>query len=250
MMADTVSILGVPFSKMSLEQTVRHLDEQIQYRPAGLYHVITANPEITLASQSDGHLREIIGTADLIVPDGIGIVLAARRRGEPVAERVTGYDLLLRLLEKGSERGWSFYFLGTDEETSVRAVETISRTYPGIRIAGRHHGFFGAAEEPDILADIRRSSPDVLVLAMGAPYSDKWLYKHKRELAGVKLAFGVGGSLDVISGKVKPAPAVWKKLNLEWAHRLLFAPAAKGQKSRWRRQAALPKFAYRAILRK
>ncbi|MCE3198932.1 WecB/TagA/CpsF family glycosyltransferase [Paenibacillus sonchi] len=90
----------------------------------------------------------------------------------------------------------------------------------------------------------------IFILAMGAPYSDKWLHKHKGELAGVKLVFGVGGSLDVISGKVKPTPPVWKKLNLEWAHRLLFSPVAKGQKSRWGRQSALPKFVYRTMIRR
>lgn len=245
-----VSILGVPFSKLTLEETTLRLAERIQNKQDGLFHLITANPEITLASQSDGLLREIISSADLIVPDGIGIVMAARRKGEPIPERVTGYDLLLRMLEKGNELGWSFYFLGTDEITSRQAIENINTTYPQVRIAGRHHGFFTTEEEPDILADIQRSKPDILILAMGAPYSDKWLYKHKQELAGVKLVFGVGGSLDVLSGKIKPAPVLWKKLNLEWAHRLLFSPVAKGQKSRWRRQSALPKFVYRTMIRK
>ncbi|AIQ16103.1 MULTISPECIES: WecB/TagA/CpsF family glycosyltransferase [unclassified Paenibacillus] len=249
-MNDIVSILGVPFSKLTLEETTLRLAEQVQNKQDRLFHLITANPEITLASQTDELLQEIISSADLIVPDGIGIVLAARRKGEPIPERVTGYDLLLRMLEKGNELGWSFYFLGTDEITSRQAVEKINASYPQVKIAGRHHGFFNAAEEQGILADIQRSKPDVLILAMGAPYSDKWLYKHKQELTGVKLVFGVGGSLDVISGKVKPAPVIWKKLNLEWAHRLLFAPVAKGQKSRWRRQSALPKFVYRTMLRK
>ncbi|KAI7257465.1 hypothetical protein KC345_g10786, partial [Hortaea werneckii] len=197
---------------------------------AGLFHLITANPEITLASQSDERLRQIICSADLIVPDGIGIVLAARRQGSPIPERVTGYDLLLNLLAKGNEQGWSFYFLGTDELTSGQAVEKITQRYPQVKIAGRHHGFFTLAEEPGIIAEIQQAKPDILIVAMGAPYSDKWLHKHKEELADIKVVFGVGGSLDVISGKVKPAPAIWKKLNLEWAHRLLFAPVAKGQK--------------------
>ncbi|WNS41342.1 WecB/TagA/CpsF family glycosyltransferase [Paenibacillus sp. MMS20-IR301] len=249
-MKDKVAILGIPFSRLTLEQTVSLLAEHVQKVQAGLFHLITANPEITLASQSDGRLREIIQSADLIVPDGIGIVLAARRQGEPIPERVTGYDLLLSLLAEGNERGWSFYFLGTDERTSEQAVQNIRRRYPQVKVAGRHHGFFSLAEEPGVLSEIQQAKPDVLILAMGAPYSDKWLHKHKAALDGVKVVFGVGGSLDVISGKVKPAPAIWKKLNLEWAHRLLFAPVAKGQKSRWRRQSALPKFVYRTIIRK
>ncbi|NQX47510.1 WecB/TagA/CpsF family glycosyltransferase [Paenibacillus tritici] len=249
-MKDKVCILGVPFSKLTLEQTTSLLDEHIMDAQGGMFHLITANPEITLASQTDEQLREIIGSADLIVPDGIGIVMAARRQGEPIPERVTGYDLLLSLLAQGNERGWSFYFLGTDELTSVQAVEQITLRYPQVKIAGRHHGFFTLEEESDIITDIRQAKPEVLILAMGAPYSDKWLYKNKEELRGVKVVFGVGGSLDVISGKVKLAPAIWKKLNLEWAHRLLFSPVAKGQKSRWRRQSALPKFVFRTMIRK
>jgi N-acetylglucosaminyldiphosphoundecaprenol N-acetyl-beta-D-mannosaminyltransferase len=249
-MNDKVTILGVPFSKLTLEQTASLLADHVQNGQAGLYHLITANPEITLASQSDERLRQIIHLANLIVPDGIGIVMAARRQGNPIPERVTGYDLLLNLLAKGNGLGWSFYFLGTDEQTSGQAAEQIALRYPQVKIAGRHHGFFTQAEEPGIIAEIQQAKPDILILAMGAPYSDKWLHKHKEELAGVKIVFGVGGSLDVISGKVKPTPAVWRKLNLEWAHRLLFSPVAKGQKSRWRRQSALPKFVFRTLIRK
>lgn len=140
-MNDIVSILGVPFSKLTLEETTLRLAEQVQNKQDRLFHLITANPEITLASQTDELLQEIISSADLIVPDGIGIVLAARRKGEPIPERVTGYDLLLRMLEKGNELGWSFYFLGTDEITSRQAVEKINASYPQVKIAGRHHGF-------------------------------------------------------------------------------------------------------------
>ncbi|MEK8128196.1 WecB/TagA/CpsF family glycosyltransferase [Paenibacillus filicis] len=249
-MTESVSILGIPFSKLTLDQTTHRLAGHIAGPSSGLFHLITANPEITIASQSDELLRQIVSEADLITPDGIGIVLASRRQGEPVPERVTGYDLLLRLLDQGNRLGWSFYFLGTDEETNARAAGRIAELYPKVSIAGRHHGFFGAEEESGILAEIRQVQPDILIVAMGAPYSDKWIYKHKAELASVRVVFGVGGSLDVIAGKVKPTPAIWKRLNLEWLHRLLTVPAAKGQKSRWRRQSALPKFVYRAILRR
>lgn len=250
LMSATVSILGVPFSKLTLNETTLHLTERIQSSEPELFHLITANPEITITSQSDELLRTILHEADLITPDGIGIVMASRRKGEPIAERVTGYELLLKLLEQGNRLGWSFYFLGTDEVTSCKAVETITHLYPNVKIAGRHNGFLTKEEEPSIVAEIQRAQPDLLIVAMGAPYSDKWVYKHKKNLTGVKVVFGVGGSLDVIAGKVKPAPPVWKKLNMEWLHRLLFSPVAKGQKSRWRRQTVLPKFVFQAIIRK
>ncbi|MEK8204402.1 WecB/TagA/CpsF family glycosyltransferase [Paenibacillus sp. FSL L8-0696] len=245
-----VSILGVPFSKLTLHETTLHLTKHIQSGEPKLFHLITANPEITITSQSDELLRTILQEADLITPDGIGIVMASKRKGDPIAERVTGYELLLELLEQGNSLGWSFYFLGTDELTSCKAVEKITELYPNVKIAGRHNGFLTKEEEPAIVAEIQRAQPDFLIVAMGAPYSDKWVYKHKQELTQVKVVFGVGGSLDVIAGKVTPAPALWKKLNLEWLHRLLFAPVAKGQKSRWRRQAVLPKFVFRAMIRK
>ncbi len=129
-------------------------------------------------------------------------------------------------------------------------MEEIQNKYHNLTIAGRHHGFFSEEEGASIIQEIKRTKPDFLIVAMGAPYSDKWIYKHKSKLSDVKVVFGVGGSLDVIAGKVPETPALWKKLNLEWLHRLLTVPVSKGEKSRWRRQAALPKFIYRAIIKR
>lgn len=193
-MDGTVSILGVPFSKLTLHETTLHLTKHIQSGESKLFHLITANPEITITSQSDELLRTILQEADLITPDGIGIVMASKRKGDPIAERVTGYELLLELLEQGNSLGWSFYFLGTDELTSCKAVEKITELYPNVKIAGRHNGFLTKEEEPAIVAEIQRAQPDFLIVAMGAPYSDKWVYKHKQELTQVKVVFGVGAA--------------------------------------------------------
>ncbi|TQR37273.1 WecB/TagA/CpsF family glycosyltransferase [Brevibacillus brevis] len=248
-MKGSVSILGIPFSKLTLNETIQKLTEHIQKDQSHLFHLITANPEITISNQTDKLLQTIVKEADLITPDGIGIVIASKRKGDPIPERVTGYDLLLQLLDKGNSLGWSFYFLGTDERTNMKAVDEVCKRYPNVTIAGRHNGFFTEEEEHHILDEIQQTNPDILIVAMGAPYSDKWIYENKSKLAAVKVVFGVGGSLDVIAGKVKPTPFIWKKLNLEWLHRLLTVPVAKGQKSRWRRQSALPKFVYRAIIK-
>ncbi|GIP22936.1 WecB/TagA/CpsF family glycosyltransferase [Paenibacillus sp. J22TS3] len=249
-MTGSINILGVPFSKLTFNETIDLLAEHIQKEQPKLFHLITANPEITIVHQTDKLLQTIVKEADLITPDGIGIVIASKRKGDPIPERVTGYDLLLRLLERGNEQGWSFYFLGTDEETSLNAVNEIHSRYPNVVIAGRHNGFFSEDTEKYILNEIQQSKPNVLIIAMGAPYTDKWIHKNKHKLDGVKVVFGVGGSLDVIAGKVKPTPQIWKSMKLEWLHRLLTVPVAKGQRSRWRRQSALPKFFYRAIIKK
>jgi N-acetylglucosaminyldiphosphoundecaprenol N-acetyl-beta-D-mannosaminyltransferase len=191
-MEGSVNILGVPFSKLTLNETTHQLCQHIKKEQPKLYHLITANPEITIAYQTDKLLQIIVREADLITPDGIGIVIASRRKGEPISERVTGYDLLLQLLDKGNALGWSFFFLGTDENTNSKAVEEICKRYPNVTIAGRHNGFFDEAEEIHILKEIKETRPDILIVAMGAPYSDKWIYKHKHELVGVKVVFGVG----------------------------------------------------------
>lgn len=203
------------------------------------YHVITANPEIVMGANQDPQLKKITDEADLITPDGIGIVMASRWKGEPVAERVAGYDLLLKLLEKGNQKAWSFFFLGSSEEVNQLATDRIREKYPNLKIAGRHHGFFKDREE-ELLKEINQAQPQFLIVALGAPRQEQWVYLHKKQLK-VKVAIGVGGSLDVIAGKVKRAPVFWQKLNLEWLYRLLSQP------SRWKRQLALPHFAIKAF---
>lgn len=245
-MNKAVEILGIPFSNMTLNETTHFLEKHIEEK-SSLFHLITINPEITITAQSDAEFMSIIKEADLITPDGIGIVLASRLKKESISERVTGFDLLQQLLQKGDNSNWSFYFLGTDEETNRNAVQEIENFYPNVTIAGRHHGFFTKDEEAKIIDSIKRTNPDILIVAMGAPYSDKWIYKHKEDLSKVKVVFGVGGSLDVIAGKIKATPQIWKRLNLEWVHRLITVPVAKGQKSRWLRQTAIPKFIFQII---
>jgi N-acetylglucosaminyldiphosphoundecaprenol N-acetyl-beta-D-mannosaminyltransferase len=241
--AENVSIMGVPFSKMTFEETIRHIAEIAESPKEGVYHIVTANPEVVMAAKKDEQLMKVLQDASLITPDGIGIVLASRWKGDPLPERVAGYDMLIKLLETGNDRRWSFYFLGTDEETSRTAVQTISSRYPNLRVAGRHNGFFSAEEEPRIIEEIRHAAPDFLIVAMGAVAAAKWIDRHISRL-NAKVAFGVGGSLDVIAGKVQRAPLIWQKLNLEWLHRLLKQP------SRWRRQLVLPVFAFQAFFRR
>jgi N-acetylglucosaminyldiphosphoundecaprenol N-acetyl-beta-D-mannosaminyltransferase len=235
-----VSIMGVPISKMTYDETIHHLSRIANGEQRDMYHVVTANPEIVMSASKDEQLKRILLEAGIVTADGIGIVLAAKWKGEPISGRVTGYDMLVRLLEQGNRDKWSFYFLGTDEETSRKAVETIAERYPSIRIAGRHNGFFDKERESTIVEEIKAASPDFLIVAMGAPHAERWIYRNK-PLLNAKIVMGVGGSLDVIAGKVKRAPEFWIKLNIEWLYRLLSNP------SRWRRQLILPVFAAKAF---
>lgn len=234
-----VNILGVSFSKLNMKETLDTLTDVVESKRDHVFHVITANPEIVIGAKQDPKLKQITDAANLITPDGIGIVMASRWKKEPVAERVAGYDLLLNLLERGNQKGWSFFFLGSSEEVNQQATDIIVEKYPNLKVAGRHHGFF-KAKESELIQQINEAQPDFLIVALGAPRQEQWIFDHRDQLH-TKVAIGVGGSLDVIAGKVKRAPLFWQKLNLEWLYRLLSQP------TRWKRQLALPKFAIMAF---
>jgi N-acetylglucosaminyldiphosphoundecaprenol N-acetyl-beta-D-mannosaminyltransferase len=192
-----------------------------------------------MACQKDSLLRSIVDEAGLITADGI--VMVSRLRGGSLPERVTGYDTLLRLLDSGNQKKWSFYFLGEDATTNEKVCEVIRDKYPNVLILGRHNGYFNQDEESKIVEEIGSLRPDILIVALGAPYAERWIHKYKLKL-NTKIAIGVGGSLDVIAGKVKETPERWKVLNVEWLYRLIQQP------SRWKRQLILPRFAIKALL--
>ncbi|GFZ89020.1 N-acetylmannosaminyltransferase [Paenibacillus marchantiophytorum] len=240
-MHSSSQIMGIPVPKITMQNTVDLIDQVITVKQAELFHVVTLNPEITMSCQHDTRLRAVIDEAGHLTADGAGIVMVSRLKGNPLPERVTGCDLLIHLLERGTQRNWSVYLLGADERTSEKAQEVISKKYPNVSVVGRQHGFFEQKDEPRIVAEIAALSPDILVVALGAPKAEFWIHKYKNTL-NAKVAMGVGGSLDVIAGTVKRAPAIWQKLNIEWLYRLINQP------SRWRRQLILPRFAVRALL--
>lgn len=242
-MEDYAKVMGVKFPKITLDRTIEILANVVEQNRSQLFHVITVNPEITMSCQSDKSLRSIIDEAGLITADGIGIVMISRLKGGNLPERVTGYDTLLRLLDLGNQKNWSFYFLGADPLTNEKVCEVIHQKYPNVRILGRHHGYFKQDEEDKIVGEIGLLKPDFLIVALGAPYAERWINKNKEKL-NVKIAIGVGGSLDVIAGKVKETPRSWKRFNVEWLYRLIQQP------SRWKRQLILPRFAIRALLYK
>ena len=240
-MDNYVNILDIAFSKLNLKETIELIDSKITECRNRIFHIITVNPEIAILIQEDSELKKISLEADLITPDGVGIVLASRLKRNPVSERVTGYDLLLESLKVGNQKGWSFYFLGSDEEVNRKASEYVIKNYPNVKIAGRHHGYFNKEEELKIIENIKNSNPDILIVALGSPLADKWIYRNKNKL-NTKVVFGVGGSLDVITGKVKCTPEIWKKLNLEWLYRRTNEPSRK------ERQKKLKIFAYKAFI--
>lgn len=239
-MVQTVNILGVQLSMLTLQETMNLISEKINSDNKKLFHIITVNPEIAVQIQKDNELMGILKKADLLTPDGVGIVWASRILKNPVPERVTGYDLLLESLKRGNLHNWSFYFLGSDEEVNKNMEIHVSKFYPNVKISGRHHGYYKIEDEENIVQEIESLYPDFLIVAFGSPLTDKWIEKYRNRI-NAKVVFGVGGSMDVITGKVQKTPEIWKKFNLEWLYRRIIMPERKD------RQKKLKFFAIKAL---
>lgn len=236
----TTMVLDIPFCKWPMFQTTEWISTQLHTQANRLTQVVTANPEIVMTAQNNAQLRLALHEADLITPDGTGIVWAANYLGDPVAERVAGYDLLHELCKMSEERPFSVYLLGAKEETNQKAADKLTEMYPNLHIVGRRNGYFNVEEEQDIINEINELRPNLLLVALGFPKQEIWIHQHKHKLK-VNVAIGVGGSLDVLAGTVKRAPEIWQKLRIEWLYRLLQEP------SRFRRQLVLPKFVLAVI---
>ncbi|WP_172196369.1 WecB/TagA/CpsF family glycosyltransferase [Saccharibacillus qingshengii] len=226
-------ILGVNVSKLDMAGTVKVLERAVA---SGKPHqVITANPIMIMAALESEENMRAMREAELIVPDGAGVVWAAEELGDPVAERVAGFDLLHELMKRGEQLGWTAYLLGAAEEVVQEAASRLQKQYPKVRIAGVRNGYFGEAENAEIIGNIRQANPDLLFVARDAKTQEPWIARHKHEL-GAAVIMGVGGSFDVISGKTKRAPVFMQKMRLEWFYRLAKEP------SRLPRMMALPRF--------
>ena len=234
----TVSIYGIPFSKLTMKETVKVLEEAVLSKQP--HQVITANPIMVMAALENPAIMKVMKDAEMIVPDGTGVVWAAGYCGDPVAERVPGFELLHELLRVGENYRWGVYLLGSTPEVIQETAVRLQQQYPAIRIVGYRDGFFGSAEDEQVVASIQQAAPDLLFVARGADTQEPWIHKHKHTLQ-VPVMMGVGGSFDVISGKSKRAPKLFQRLRLEWFYRLLREPSRAG------RMLALPKFAVKVM---
>jgi len=217
-----VQLFGVPVDALDMKTAVSRIEQFIQERRP--HQVVTPDSSAIARAQRDAELREILQTADLVTPDGMGVVWMGRILGLGIGERLSGVDLVGQICALAVERNYSVYLLGAREGVAEEAAEALKRNLPGLRIAGTWHGYFSQEEEPEVIARIKRSNPDILLVAFGIPKQEKWIRRHLEEL-GVPVAIGVGGSLDVISGRVKRAPAWIQKSGLEWLYRTAQHPA-------------------------
>jgi len=230
---DFLSILGVP---VSVFDSYGHALQLIRHRILSRQRTfcVAINPEKVYRARQDRQLRSILDSAHIRLCDGVGISLAALLLyGRPLL-RCTGIDLFLRLIHLSAEEGWKIFLLGAPPDSNAAACRTLLNRYPGLRIAGSQGGYFKASSA--VVEQINDSGADLLFVAMGTPRQELWISEHMPHLKPT-FYMGIGGSLDVVSGASKRAPALFQKTGTEWMFRLLLQP------SRLRRQMVLPLFA-------
>ena len=229
---NTASILGVHFHAVTLQQAVELAMSRIRARQKG--YVVTPNPEIVDLCRKDSDFMGMVNHAALVLPDGIGIIYAAKILGEELCGKVAGIDFAESLAAAMAKEGMRLYLLGAKPGVAEKAGKNLCAKYPGLVLAGTHDGYFSDEQEA-VEAINACGGADVVFVCLGAPKQEKFISAHIEEIHAT-LYCGLGGSLDVFAGEVKRAPDIFIRLGLEWFYRLLKQPSRIG------RMMKLPKF--------
>lgn len=234
---DKTDIMGLSFDNVTMEEAVGRAYELM--RQPGCAYIATPNAEIAYCCMHDADAMRAVGSADMLIPDGIGIVKAAAILGTPLKERVPGIELGERILPLLAADHGKLFILGGRPGIAEKAAARLSEKYPGLVVCGCRDGFF--EENDKALAEISDASPDLLYVCLGAPRQEKWMYENRGSVAA-KLMIGLGGSVDFYAGEAPRAPLFFRKLGLEWLYRLIRQPSRLG------RMLVIPKY-LRAVKR-
>ena len=241
-MANNCNIMGVPFNNVNMGEAVTLVKLFLEKDKKRM--VFTPNPEIVMAARKDPEYMKILKEGSLVVPDGIGVVIASKLLKTPLKERVAGYDLVQGVF-KEIRKKYTVYFLGGAPGVAAEAKKEMMKKYRGLEVVGTHHGYFkdNDDEEAHIIEEINELKPDILLVGLGFPRQEKWIYNNLEKINS-KVFIGVGGSFDVMSGNVKRAPEGFRKLGLEWFYRLITQP------KRFFRMLILPVFLIKVVFSK
>lgn len=229
---EKLDIVGIPISNLKREKFLDLVYQELEQQHKNTF-IVTANPEIIMNAKNSSSYKDALLQADYIIPDGSGVIKASNILGHPLAEKITGYDLVHTFLSYASDHHKSVYFFGAKEGIAEEAIARAKELYPNFRIAGTKHGYAGLGTE--VAEEIASTNPDFVFVGLGAPLQEKWITSY-RHLFPHAVLMGVGGSFDVLSGNVKRAPKFWLDRNLEWFHRLITQP------TRGKRMLKLPIF--------
>ena len=234
-----IDVMGLKFDSMTMDEALSRAEALLRGDKAA--YVVTPNAEIAYEALHDGQLREMLNGADLMLPDGAGVVLASKLLRTPVKQKVAGVDFAAGLLSILERNGQSLYLLGGKTGIGELAAQKMLEAHPQLRIAGIADGYF--QDEAPVIAKINASGADALFVCLGAPKQERFMVQHQQELH-VHLMAGLGGSLDAFAGTVQRAPAWMIRLNLEWLYRLIREP------KRFRRMLRLPKYLWAVMLKR
>lgn len=234
-----IDVMGLKFDSMTMDEALSRAEALLRGDKAA--YVVTPNAEIAYEALHDGQLREMLNGADLMLPDGAGVVLASKLLRTPVKQKVAGVDFAAGLLGILERNGQSLYLLGGKTGIGELAAQKMLEAHPQLCIAGIADGYF--QDEAPVIAKINASGADALFVCLGAPKQERFMVQHQQELH-VHLMAGLGGSLDAFAGTVQRAPAWMIRLNLEWLYRLIREP------KRFRRMLRLPKYLWAVMLKR
>ncbi len=217
-------IFGVKFDNFSIKEAVDISFESLKEKRG--FVIFTPNPEIVDIARKNSEYKKVLNGADIVTPDGIGIVYASKILKGNIKERAAGFDIVCGLLEKLNKTNGSVYLFGGKPGVADKAAENLSLKYENLKISGVHHGYF--KEDSDIISDIADKSPDLLLVCLGAPKQEFWINTNKEKL-NCGIMIGAGGSIDVLAGTVKRAPQIFIKFGIEWLYRLIKEPKRIGR---------------------
>ena len=228
------SILGVPVSLLeSYGFAVDYISNRTNERKKTF--CIAINPIKIYKAQTDGELKSLLDSADLHICDGVGAVIAAKiLLGKKIA-RITGVLLFIHLMARAEQEGSKVFLLGASPESNEGACRKLKEMHPALKIVGRQDGYFD--NDSEVIRQINDSRADMLFVAMGSPQQEKWISQHRDAIKAL-YCMGVGGTFDIVSGRVKWAPVIFRETGTEFLYRLIKEP------KRWKRQLILPKFAF------
>lgn len=223
-----IAVLGLPLDSFTSAGAVEAIEGLIH---SGASHqVATANLDFWLNSLADRHLHRILAGCSLVFPDGMPLVWVSKLLGCPLAERVTGVDLVPRLAELSARKGYGIFLLGGKGDVARRSQRLLESRYPGVRIVGTlapTEEEMAQGDHSEILRAIQEAKPDILLVALGNPKQEKWIWMHRKRLA-VPVAMGVGGSFEILVGDARRAPRWVQVCGLEWAMRFIQEPTRLG----------------------
>lgn len=225
---DTAYLFGYPIHLVDSQTGLAHLQKLIDIEEARQgrrnAHVVTLNPEMIMQGEQDPELGEILKRADLIIPDGAGLVWALKTKGYRHVKRLPGIELSEALLQLANQKGYRVALIGAKVDVLMQAIDSLHRRLPDLQIVYFHHGFFNTTEEEQAIVDAcAATKPNILLVALGVPRQEKWIARNRDKFQGTAF-IGVGGSLDVWSGQTQRAPAWMRAMNLEWLYRITSEP--------------------------